>query len=132
MYLGSRYLGCGSFKNSCPCSCITCRNYVTKGFISVQLYTTNIYVISRQRFWGGRKWLIYCSHLIYRDSGSLNVNYPFLLTLLVWMWIFIFEMNLRKEALIHVYRYIGNAKSWFLKSQHTVFFRKGGKFNFIE
>ena len=43
-------------------------------------------------------------------------------TLLVWMRIFIFEMNLRKEALIHVYGYIGNAKSWFLKSQHTVRF----------
>ena len=35
---------------------------------------------------------------------------------------FIFEMNLRKEALIHVYGYIGNAKSWFLKSNDTVHF----------
>ena len=38
------------------------------------------------------------------------------------MRIFIFEMNLRKEALIHAYGYIGNAKSWFLKSQHIVHF----------
>ena len=45
------------------------------------------------------------------------------ISLLVWMRIFIFEMNLRKEALNHVYGYyIDNAKSWFLKSNDSVHF----------
>ena len=52
--------------------------------------------------------------------------------LLIWMRIFIFGMNSEKESLIHVYGYLGNAKSWFLKSPNVVLLRKGGKFNFIE
>ena len=42
--------------------------------------------------------------------------------LLVWMRIFIFGMNSEKEALIHVYGYLGNVKSWFLKSFGGVHF----------
>ena len=38
------------------------------------------------------------------------------------MGIFIFGMNPRKETLIYVYRYIGNAKLWFLKPDDTIHF----------
>ena len=44
------------------------------------------------------------------------------ITLLIWMRIFIFGMNSEKESLIHVYGYLGNAKSWFLKSPNVVHF----------
>ena len=43
-------------------------------------------------------------------------------SLLDWMGIFIFGMNPRKETLIYVYRYIGNAKLWFLKPDDTIHF----------
>ena len=44
-------------------------------------------------------------------------------SLLLLIGIFIYEMNWPKWALIYVYGYLGNAKSWFLKSYHIVLLR---------
>ena len=41
-------------------------------------------------------------------------------------------MNSKKEALIHVYGYIGKAKSWFLKYQHIVRFLLYENMNFSQ
>ena len=42
--------------------------------------------------------------------------------LLLLIGIFIYEMNSPKWTVIHVYGYMGNVKSWFLKSHHVVLF----------
>ena len=52
--------------------------------------------------------------LFYSDIGH---------SLLLLIGIFIYEMNWPKWALIYVYGYLGNAKSWFLKSYHVVLLR---------
>ena len=41
-------------------------------------------------------------------------------SLLLLMGIYVYKMNWPKLTLIYVYGYLGNAKSWFLKSYHIV------------
>ena len=45
------------------------------------------------------------------------------MSLLLLIGIFIYGMNWTKWTLIYVYGYLGNAKSWFLKSYHVVLLR---------